>query len=118
MSLKQQLAILFATLSTNAVFAQNDWKLQPLPYNNPTLQVDLGVGLWAWPMPMDYDEDGDFDLLVGCPDKPSNGVYFFENPTQDPKNKLPVFRPAVRIGKAVQNLQVSYVKPATAYLGD
>ncbi len=109
MSLKQQLAILFATLSTNAVFAQNDWKLQPLPYNNPTLQVDLGVGLWAWPMPMDYDEDGDFDLLVGCPDKPSNGVYFFENPTQDPKNKLPVFRPAVRIGKAVQNLQVSYV---------
>ncbi|MCB1236766.1 MAG: exo-alpha-sialidase [Verrucomicrobiae bacterium] len=86
-----------------------DWKLQPLPYNHPGLKVDLGVGLWAWPMPMDYDGDGDMDLLVACPDKPSNGVYFFENPTQDPKVKRPVFKPGVRLGNASQNMQVSYV---------
>ena len=42
-------------------------KLQRMKYNNPGLEVDLGVGLWAWPLPMDYDEDGDYDLLVSCP---------------------------------------------------
>ena len=43
-----------------SMFAQaaDDWKLLPLPYNNPDITVDLGVGLWAWPMPMDYDGDG------------------------------------------------------------
>ncbi|MBT7256999.1 MAG: VCBS repeat-containing protein, partial [Planctomycetaceae bacterium] len=52
-------------------------QLQPLKYNNPGLAVDLGVGLWAWPVPCDADGDGDYDLLVACPDKPSNGVWFF-----------------------------------------
>ena len=89
--------------------ADGDWQLMPLKYNQPNLKVDLGVGLWAWPMPMDYDQDGDVDLLVACPDKPSNGVYFFENPTQDPSVKLPVFKPGVRLGKAAHNFQVSYV---------
>ena len=28
----------------------------------------------------DYDRDGDLDLVVSCPDKPYNGLYFFENP--------------------------------------
>jgi len=86
-----------------------DWKLQALSYNNPGLKVDLGVGLWAWPLPMDYDGDGDMDLLVSGPDKPSNGVYFFENPTQDPAVKMPVFKAAVRLGKTSHNMQVSYV---------
>ena len=81
----------------------------PLRYNNPGLTVDLGVGLWAWPMPMDYDGDGDMDLLVACPDKPSNGVYYFENPTQDPNVTMPVFRPGVRLGPAGHNMQISYV---------
>ncbi|WP_153555364.1 exo-alpha-sialidase [Roseimaritima sediminicola] len=85
------------------------WKLQPLRYNHPGLTVDLGVGLWAWPMPVDYDGDGDLDLLVSCPDKPSNGVYFFENPTQDPDEKMPVFLPGVRLGKTSHNMQISYV---------
>ncbi len=76
------------------------WKLKPLEYNNPGLNVDLGVGLWAYPIPLDYDNDGDMDLLVGCPDKPSNGVYFFENSTQDPSIKMPVFKPSVRLGDA------------------
>jgi predicted neuraminidase len=86
-----------------------DWKLQPLRYNQPDLVVDLGVGLWAWPMPLDYDKDGDLDLLVACPDKPSNGVYFFENPSQDRGSKSPVFNSGVRVGSAGHNFQVSYV---------
>jgi predicted neuraminidase len=97
--------------------------LEPLKYNNPGLAVDLGVGLWAWPLPMDFDGDGDLDLVVNCPDKPSNGVYFFENASGDTaKNKLPVFKPGKRISKASQNVQVSYVdgkpvvmSPAAAY---
>ncbi len=98
--------ILLAFLLSGAVFAQD---LQPLKYNNPGLVVDLGVGLWAWPLPMDYDGDGDFDLIVACPDKPSNGVYFFENPSNDPKVKMPVFKPGIRLAGAGQNMQVSYV---------
>ncbi len=98
------------TLATSSLVAQDvDWKLLPLKYNNPGLKVDLGVGLWAWPMPMDYDGDGDIDLLVSCPDKPSNGVYFFENPSQDPKVKMPLFLAGVRVGKTSSNFQVSYV---------
>ena len=84
--------------------------LTPLKYNNPGLVVDLGVGLWAWPLPMDFDGDGDLDLVVNCPDKPYNGVYFFENAAGDTaKNKMPVFKPGKRISKGAQNVQVSYV---------
>jgi predicted neuraminidase len=86
-----------------------DWKLKELEYNQPGMSVDLGVGLWAWPMPMDYDQDGDLDLVVACPDKPSNGVYFFENPGLAPGQSLPIFRKAIRVGDASQNMQVSYV---------
>ncbi|KAA5547031.1 hypothetical protein FYK55_01015 [Roseiconus nitratireducens] len=107
--LSVSLVFSFAASFAVAVVGQDDWKLQPLSYNNPGLEVDLGVGLWAWPMPMDYDGDGDIDLLVACPDKPSNGVYFFENPSQDPAVQMPVFKPAVRVGKATSNMQVSYV---------
>ena len=82
-------------------------QLQPLRYNNPGLVVDLGVGLWAWPLPMDYDGDGDFDLLVSCPDKPSNGTYFFENVEGNVKS--PVFKPGVKIGKGHRNIRVSWV---------
>ncbi|MEP6918257.1 MAG: VCBS repeat-containing protein, partial [Acidobacteriota bacterium] len=52
--------------------------------------VDLGVGLWAWPVPWDVDQDGDIDLVVVCPDKPSNGTYFFEN-RSGRGVKMPVF---------------------------
>ena len=81
--------------------------LERLPYNHPGLVVDLGVGLWAWPMPMDWDGDGDMDLVVSCPDVPSGGTYLFENPGGDAK--MPVFKPAVRLGPALPNVQVSYV---------
>jgi len=86
-----------------------EWKLQELKYHQEGLEVDLGVGLWAWPMPMDYDRDGDLDLVVACPDKPSNGVYFFENPGLKVDQRLPVFRKAIRLGEASHNMQVSYV---------
>lgn len=81
--------------------------LQPVQYNNPGLVVDLGVGLWAWPLPMDYDNDGDLDLVVSCPDKPYNGTYFFENTGDDAK--MPVFKPAVKIGRGHHNIRVSHV---------
>ena len=105
------ITILIAIFLTSSDFsvAQDQWNLKELHYNNPGLVVDLGVGLWAWPLPLDYDNDGDMDLLVSCPDKPSNGVYFFENPGQKPGEKMPVFRPGVRVGKTSHNMQVSYV---------
>ena len=82
--------------------------LVPLKYNHPGLVVDLGVGLWAFPLPMDFDGDGDLDLVVSCPDKPSNGTYFFENPGPAGA-KMPVFKPAVRIGPGYQFIRVSHV---------
>lgn len=95
-------------LSLPLTAAEEDWKLRQLPYNHPGLVVDLGVGLWAWPMPMDYNGDGKTDLLVSCPDKPSNGVWYFEN-VGAPGEKMPVFRPGVRLGPTKHNFQVSYV---------
>ncbi len=110
-TLSRNLALLAIAGGTLAAADDDEtqWKLQELPYNHPGLEVDLGVGLWAWPMPMDYDGDGDLDLLVACPDKPSNGVYYFENPSQDPKVKQPVFKPGVRLAGTTHNFQVSYV---------
>lgn len=85
--------------------------LMPLRYNHPGLVVDLGVGLWAWPVPCDADGDGDFDLLVSCPDKPSNGVWFFENATEDTsKNPMPVFKPARWLSKTIHYVMPSYVE--------
>ena len=97
----------------NATGAESEYKLQPLRYNNPGLEVDLGVGLWAYPLPMDYDGDGDMDLLVSCPDKPSQGTYFFENPSQDAKEKTPVFKPSVRLGNGYHYMMVSVVDGET-----
>ena len=109
------LAALF-TLSLVGRTADSPDPLQPLKYNHPGLVVDLGVGLWAWPMPLDYNRDGKMDLLVACPDKPSNGVWFFEN-TGEPDAKLPIFKPGVSIGPATHNLQVSYVRGEPRILG-
>ena len=100
----------FALLSTLSAYATHSAYAEdftPIEYNNPGLKVDLGVGLWSWPMPMDLDGDGDNDLVVSCPDKPMNGVYFFENTEGDVK--FPVFQPGVKIGPALKNVQSSYV---------
>jgi hypothetical protein len=87
----------------------DEGNLRRLKYNHPGLTVDLGVGLWAWPLPLDFNGNGQFDLVVNCPDKPSNGVYYFENPQGDlASNPVPVFRPARRISRGMQNVQVSH----------
>lgn len=84
--------------------------LEPLTYNNPGLTVDLGVGLWAWPIPCDVDGDGDYDLIVSCPDKPSNGIWFFENQNGDTaKHKFPIFKPAQKLSSTVHYVMPSYV---------
>ncbi len=86
---------------------------QRLDYNNPGLEVDLGVGLWAWPLPVDYDRDGDLDLLVSCTDVPYNGIYFFENPGG---SDFPVFRRPVRLADGINNLSVSHVNGKPRFL--
>lgn len=84
-------------------------ELMPLKYNNPGLVVDLGVGLWAWPIPCDADGDGDYDLIVSCPDKPSNGLWVFENATGDTaKEKLPVFKAGRHWMKTTKYVMPSY----------
>ena len=83
--------------------------LPRLAHNNPGALADLGVGLWAWPLPMDYNQDGLMDLVVVCTDKPSNGTWFFENSGQsDAQLKLPIFKPAVLIGKSAPSVGISY----------
>lgn len=105
--MRLRIIILCLVLLPNVVLAQG---LEKLPFNNPGLIVDLGVGLWAWPVPCDADGDGDFDLIVSCPDKPSNGIWFFENTTGDTANeKMPAFKPAVRLGPTVHYVMPSYV---------
>jgi len=90
-----------------AVLSQN---LERLAYNNPELIVDLGVGLWAWPLPMDYNDNGLTDLVVICTDVPYSGVYLFENSgVIDDKTHLPVYKPSVRLGKAENNVSISYI---------
>ena len=97
-------------LSALTPIAANAQELQRLCYNNPGLEVDLGVGLWAWPIPCDADGDGDFDLIVSCPDKPSNGVWFFENTSGDTsRNKMPVFKAARKLSSTVHYVMPSYV---------
>ena len=81
--------------------------LTRVKYNNPDLTADLGVGLWAWPLPMDFDGDGDIDLVVSCSDKPYHATVLFENPGGDAK--MPVFKPAVKLGGPQGNIRVSVV---------
>ncbi len=84
--------------------------LPRLAHNNPGTLADLGVGLWAWPLPLDYNEDGLMDLVVVCTDKPYNGTWYFENSGQvDAQLKLPIFKPAVLIGKSAPSTGISYV---------
>ncbi len=85
-------------------------ELERLKYQQPGLKVDLGVGLWAWPVPCDADGDGDFDLIVSCPDKPSNGVWLFENASGDTAaHKSPAFKPSRKLSSTVHYVMPSYI---------
>jgi hypothetical protein len=107
--MKSTAPLLFSLAATLLAQPSSLPALERLTHNNEGLVVDLGVGLWAWPMPMDFDGDGDLDLVVNCPDKPYNGIYFFENVSGDTaSNPMPVFKPGVRISKGAQNVQASY----------
>ena len=100
-------AVLSACMGSSAIAADG---LERMHYNHPGLTVDLGVGLWAWPIPCDADADGDYDLIVSCPDKPSNGVWLFENADGDTaKTPLPTFKPAVKLSSTVHYVMPSYV---------
>jgi hypothetical protein len=83
--------------------------LAPLKYNHPGLVVDLGVGLWAWPIPWDANGDGKPDLLVSCPDRPSNGVWYFENSGRRDDRGVAIFRPARRLSATKKYLMPSYL---------
>ncbi len=109
-SIVASLVILVMTLPVAADEPAPRPELTQLPFNNPGLAVDLGVGLWAWPVVCDADGDGDYDLIVSCPDKPSNGVWFFENTTGDTaKDKFPVFKSPRRLSGTVHYVMPSYV---------
>jgi hypothetical protein len=109
-SIVASLVILVMTLPVAADEPAPRPELTQLPFNNPGLAVDLGVGLWAWPVVCDADGDGDYDLIVSCPDKPSNGVWFFENTTGDTaKDKFPVFKAPRRLSGTVHYVMPSYV---------
>ncbi|HOX37687.1 MAG TPA: VCBS repeat-containing protein [Candidatus Brocadiia bacterium] len=97
------LMILLVVIAVFLASAHEGSGYELVRYRNPGLVVDLGVGLWAQPLPMDYDGDGDMDLVVATTNKPSSGVYFFEN--TEGKVKFPVFKPAIRIGEAKANCQ-------------
>lgn len=101
------------TVKRNELEAGN---CMPLNFNNPGLEVDLGVGLWAWPLPMDYDNDGDNDMVVSCPDVPFNGIWFFENMSGH-SEAAPVFAPPVKIGNGERHLQVCFVNGEPRVLG-
>ena len=79
--------------------------LEPIPYNHPGLVVDLGVGLWAWPIPYRPENGGPPDLYVSCPDKPSHGIYLFQNSgSADPL----LMRAASRLSNTVHYVMPSY----------
>ena len=71
----------------------------PIEYGTDAT-VALGVGLWGIPLPTDFDGDGINDLLVSCPDKPYNGIYFFRNIGT---NSDPLFDKAVKVYKKGPN---------------
>lgn len=105
--------LFLAAIATPAFSAEPG--LERMKYNHPGLVVDLGVGLWSSPIPCDADGDGDFDLVVVCHDKPYNGTYLFENP--GPASvKMPVFKPARRLGKGMESTFPSYVNGAVRVL--
>lgn len=72
-----------------------------ITYGRAEVRGKLAVGLWAHPAPVDMDGDGDTDLIVGCPDRPSNGIYLFNNIGSNDK---PLFDRAAWLGPGKKDL--------------
>ncbi len=100
--MKKGCLLSFLFLSAGLLSAQHPDDIR-LPYNHPGLIVDLGVGLWGNPVPVDWDGDGDNDLLVTGRDKPSRGMYYFENLGNG------TFSAGRRIADGLRNLTVSWI---------
>jgi hypothetical protein len=110
MKLRSSHLLFLAVVAGSTLTRAAEEKLPRLAHHDPGLLTDLGVGLWAWPLPMDYNGDGLMDLVVVCTDKPYNGTWYFENSGQvDSQLKLPIFKPAVLIGKSAPSVGISYV---------
>lgn len=50
-----------------------------ITFGRSNVRGKLAVGLWAHPAPLDMNNDGNIDMVVGCPDRPSNGIWYFRN---------------------------------------
>ena len=50
-----------------------------ITYGRAGVRNKLAVGLWGHPAALDFDGDGLMDLIVGCADRPYNGIYLFRN---------------------------------------
>jgi hypothetical protein len=106
----RMMTVAMLCLAAGVPSSAQDEELTTLKYNHPGLTVDLGVGLWAWPIPWDVTGNGHFDLIVSCPDKPHNGVWFFENATGDTAERpLTVFKPPVKLSHTTRYVMPSYV---------
>lgn len=72
-----------------------------LMYGRAGVTGRLAVGLWGFPAPIDIDGDGDTDLIVGCSDRPYNGIYLFKNIGNNAK---PLFDRAEWLGPGKKDL--------------
>ncbi len=80
------------TATAGVPYPPQDAGLERMFFNNPGLEVDLGVGIWPHPAVYDYDGDGQLDLIVGSSCVPFNGTRLYLNPTpKGEKNALSVF---------------------------
>ena len=72
-----------------------------ITYGRMGVKGRLSVGLWAHPVVLDFDGDGKLDLIVGCSDRPYNGIYLFRNLGT---NEQPLFDRAEWLGPGKKDL--------------
>ncbi|MCC6344575.1 MAG: VCBS repeat-containing protein [Bryobacterales bacterium] len=72
-----------------------------ITYGRPGVKGKLSVGLWAHPVVAGMDGNGVSDLIVGCPDRPYNGIYLFRNLGT---NEKPLFDRAEWMGEGKKDL--------------
>ncbi len=70
-------------------------------YGRAGVRGRLAVGLHSFPTAIDMDQDGKLDLIVGSPDHPYNGIYYFRNIGTMAN---PLFDRAVRLGPGGKDL--------------